>query len=138
MYVDYEYYSNECKGQLEQNDFNLLEPKVEDLVKLYMERFIAPWKYQETLEDYTDVDVRKAVCYQVDYLHECGGLSALNGTSDLDLTGVSQDGFSYTYGNTERGNKEFGIPFSSLAAQMIFTALRKAGYTNRRVDYLHD
>lgn len=71
------------------------------------------------------MELKRAVCYQIDYLQANGGLNALNGTSDLDLQSVSKDGFNYSYG--ERGNKFNGVPFSSVSAYMIKSELRRKG-----------
>lgn len=124
MEVSYEYYVDTFNGKIHQLEFeNLVEPAI-DIVRQYAEQFIAPWSLKKEMDDYC-LDLNKAVCYQIDYLQANGGLSALNGTSDLDLQSVSKDGFSYSYG--DRGNKFNGIPFSSVSANMIKSELRKKG-----------
>ena len=124
MKVSYEYYVDTFKGKICQPEFeDLIEPVI-DLVKGYAEQFIAPWALEKNI-DYYCLELKRAVCYQIDYLQANGGLNALNGTSDLDLQSVSKDGFNYSYG--DRGNKFNGVPFSSVSAYMIKSELRRKG-----------
>lgn len=124
MKVSYEYYVDTFKGKICQPEFEDLVEPVIDLVKGYAEQFIAPWVLEKNI-DYYCLELKRAVCYQIDYLQANGGLNALNGTSDLDLQSVSKDGFNYSYG--DRGNKFNGVPFSSVSAYMIKSELRRKG-----------
>ncbi len=124
MKVSYVYYVDTFNGKICQPEFEpLVEPAI-DLVKGYAEQFIAPWVLEKDI-DYYCLELKRAVCYQIDYLQANGGLNALNGTSDLDLQSVSKDGFNYSYG--DRGNKFNGVPFSSVSAYMIKSELRRKG-----------
>ena len=128
MKVSYEYYVDTFKGKICQPEFEDLVEPVIDLVKGYAEQFIAPWALEKNIRAisfYHCLELKRAVCYQIDYLQANGGLNALNGTSDLDLQSVSKDGFNYSYG--DRGNKFNGVPFSSVSAYMIKSELRRKG-----------
>lgn len=133
MKTTYRYYASVYGGKLCQVEFEELVGAATDLVKQYAEQYIAPWALRSNLEYYC-IDVNKAICYQIDYLSSNGGVSVLGGTSELDLTSVSKDGFTYNFVNNEggRGTKFNGMPFSPLAENQIKNELRKSGLMCRR------
>lgn len=124
MEVSYEYYVDTFKGKICQPEFEALVNPAIDIIKMYAEQFIAPWELEDKIDFYC-LDLKKAVCYQVDYMQSNGGLNTLNGSSDLDLQSVSKDGFNYTY--NDRGSKINGIPFSSITSSIVRNELRRKG-----------
>ena len=76
MKVSYEYYVDTFKGKICQPEFEDLVEPVIDLVKGYAEQFIAPWALEKNI-DYYCLELKRAVCYQIDYLQANGGLNAL-------------------------------------------------------------
>ena len=131
MEVTYKYYSSVFKGKLCQVEFEELVSVALDMAKQYAEQFIAPWALKPDIEYYCIKDIKKAVCYQIDYLAFNGGIKVLSGSSELDLTSVSKDGFTYNY-NADRGIKFNGIPFSPLAINIIRCGLHSNGLMCRR------
>lgn len=130
-YIDYAYYINEYHGKATDKEFREISSRAIDIVKMYMDRFIASWEYQSNIEDY-NCEVKKAVCYEIDYLLENGGLSTFNGKSDFDLKSVKTEGFEYAY-RSNRGSMFNGVPFSPVSADMIKKELRLKGYLKRAV-----
>lgn len=130
-YVDYDYYQNDFAGSVSKESFSTIVNKAVDITKMYMERFIASWDQKSSIEDY-NCDVRKAVCYEIDYLLENGGNSSLNGKSELDLKSVKTEGFEYQY-RDNRGSMFNGVPFSPVSMDLIKNELRLKGYMKRAV-----
>lgn len=130
-YVDYVYYSSEYKGVATDREFRDISNKAVDIVKMYMEQFIASWDYKSSIEEY-GCDVKKAVCYEIDYLLENGGASSFNGKSEFDLKTVKTEGFEYSY-RDNRGSMFNGVPFSLVSANIIKKELRLKGYMKRAV-----
>lgn len=130
-YVDYQYYRDDFAGVANEEDFNKIVFRAVDLVKMYMDRFIASWDQKSDIEAY-GCDVKKAVCYEIDYLIDNGGNSSLNGKSELDLKSVKTEGFEYQY-RDNRGSMFNGVPFSPVSADLIKKELRKKGYMKRAV-----
>lgn len=130
-YVDYDYYQNDFAGSVSKESFSTIVNKAVDITKMYMERFIASWDQKSSIEDY-NCDVRKAVCYEIDYLLENGGNSSLNGKSELDLKSVKTEDFEYQY-HDNRGSMFNGVPFSPVSMDLIKNELRLKGYMKRAV-----
>lgn len=130
-YIDYVYYSSEYQGKATDKEFRDISNKATDIVKMYMERFIASWDQKSTIEEY-GCDVKKAICYEIDYLLENGGASSFNGKSEFDLKTVKTEGFEYYY-RDNRGSMFNGTPFSPMSADMIKKELRLKGYMKRAV-----
>ena len=121
MEVTYKYYSSVFKGKLCQVEFEELVSVAVDMAKQYAEQFIAPWALKPDIEYYCIKDIKAFN----------GGIKVLSGSSELDLTSVSKDGFTYNY-NADRGIKFNGIPFSPLAINIIRCGLHSNGLMCRR------
>ena len=125
--MDYEYYSNTYGGTLRETEFKKLLTKAELLVKSFIDERLKATQLKADLSDYGDFD--EALCLEIDYLDQNGGVAALNGSSDLDLKQVQSSGYTFQVdtgaSSEERSYK--GIPFSPLAKTMILTELRKRG-----------
>lgn len=130
-YVDYNYYNSEFHGKASEDDFNSVINPVVDIVKSYMEGYIASWNYQTNIEAY-ECDVKNAICYEVDYLLANGGYNAIAGSNEKDLQSVSVDGFSYTFKKNKVSTYK-GIPFSPLSISKIKSELQHKGYLYRGV-----
>ena len=130
-YIDYIYYSVIYQGKATDKEFRDISNRATDIVKMYMERFIASWDQKSSIEEY-GCDVKKAICYEIDYLLENGGNSALNGKNELDLKTVKTEGFEYQY-RDNRGSMFNGVPFSQVSMNLIKNELRLKGYMKRAV-----
>lgn len=130
-YIDYVYYSNEYRGKATDREFREISIRAVDIVKMYMERFITSWDQKSSIEEY-GCDVKKAICYEIDYLLENGGASSFNGKNEFDLKSVKTEGFEYSY-RDNRGSMFNGVAFSPISADMIKKELRLKGYMKRAV-----
>lgn len=130
-YIDYVYYSQTYQGKASDREFREISIRAVDIVKMYMERFIASWDQKYRIEEY-GCDVKKAICYEIDYLLENGGASSFNGKNEFDLKSVKTEGFEYSY-RDNRGSMFNGVPFSPISADMIKKELRLKGYMKRAV-----
>lgn len=136
--VDYEYYSSEFKGTVSEAIFNELEPKVCDIISIYIMSIIPSDRVKDTLDDY-EIDLKKDICYQIDYINE-QGKDILNGSQAKNrLKSVKNAAFTYEYDLSETDNVESvnGIPISPFASIHIRTELNKQGYFNRLVEQCH-
>ena len=116
-YIDYVYYRNAYQGRATDKEFRDISNRATDIVKMYMERFIASWDQKSSIEEY-GCDVKKAICYEIDYLLENGGASSFNGKNEFDLKSVKTEGFEYSY-RDNRGSMFNGVPFSPVSADLI-------------------
>lgn len=130
-YIDYVYYRNAYQGRATDKEFRDISNRATDIVKMYMERFIASWDQKSSIEEY-GCDVKKAICYEVDYLLENGGASSFDGKNEFDLKSVKTEGFEYSY-RDNRGSMFNGVPFSPVSADLIKKELRLKGYMKRAV-----
>lgn len=130
-YIDYVYYRNAYQGRATDKEFRDISNRATDIVKMYMERFIASWDQKSSIEEY-GCDVKKAICYEIDYLLENGGASSFNGKNEFDLKSVKTEGFEYSY-RDNRGSMFNGVPFSPVSADLIKKELRLKGYMKRAV-----
>ena len=121
--MDYTYYREVYKGMLGQTEFDLLLPKAEDVIKMFIDDRVRTDQLKDTLNAYGDLD--KAICFEIDYIDQNGGIAALNGASDLDIKQVQTSGYSFQVGSGGQSYK--GIPFSPLAKSAIMTELRRNG-----------
>lgn len=127
--MEYEYYRDTYQGQLTKAEFDQLLPKVKMLLKTFIDDLIRTEHLRKSLDDYGDFD--DALCLELDYLAQNGGIVAINGSSDLDLKQVQSSGYTFQIGadtsvsHDERSYK--GIPFSPLARAQIITILRQKG-----------
>lgn len=73
-YIDYVYYSNEYRGKATDREFREISIRAVDIVKMYMERFIASWDQKSSIEEY-GCDVKKlfamrlTICLKTVVLH---------------------------------------------------------------------
>lgn len=126
--LNYLYYKNTFKGSLSEDDFSSLASAIYDLVQQICEAYIPSWEYRDSLEEY-GLNLDKAMCYQIDFINELGGLKAMNGASDADITSVKTEEFTYAINqNIKRFN---GIPISPIAKNAIMKELRIHGYLKR-------
>lgn len=137
MYVEYEYYHEQFKGSLDQNEFETLEKHASMTVQLYMEQYIAAWDLKKTINDY-GVDLKDAVCCLVDFFKSLGGLTVIQSfePSDFDIKSVKTEGFEYSF-DENRMKERFiyfnGAPFSVMVANMIKKELRMNGFLKRKI-----
>ncbi len=130
--MNYQYYVDTYKGELDKPEFDRLISKVEMLVKAYVDSLLRIEQIKDTLNEYGNFN--DALCLEVDYLQQNGGVNALNGSSDLDIKQVQTSGYTFQIGSDlDEDERSFnGIPFSPLAKSMILTKLRKQGLLSMR------
>ena len=121
--MDYQYYRDEYKGTIRETEFYVLLPKAEAVLKMYIDDRVRTDQLQDPLDGYGHFD--KALCFEVDYIDQNGGTTAVNGASDLDLKQVQSSGYTFQMGNGGQSYK--GIPFSPLAKSVIMAELRRKG-----------
>lgn len=95
--MDYQYYRDDYKGTIGEAEFNVLLPKAEAVLKMYIDDRVRTDQLQDTLDGYGKLD--KALCFEVDYIDQNGGAAAVNGASDLDLKQVQSSGYTFQMGN---------------------------------------
>lgn len=95
--------------------FNDLEPIAIKVIDSYIKSKVPFWKALP-INDY-DFDLSEVITLEIDYLNEHGGLEALNGNSDLNLSSVSTSGFSYSMQNTSQTFE--GVPLSGIAKSKL-------------------
>ncbi len=107
--VDFAWYSETFKGQLSQESFDALLPVAEDIINLSVTKAIGTSP---------DENVKKAVCYQVDFLDERG-----------DVEGLTKSESMGTYSST----KTFGLQTSAglPISKMALAFLTKSGNMSR-------
>ena len=126
--VDFNYYKDMFKGNIGEGEFSSLLPYVTSFLNSYCESYIAGWKTKESFNDY-ELNLNDAVCYQLDFIFQNGGINVFNGQSDLDVTSVNASGYSYSLNNEVKKFK--GIPMSMLADEIILKELRLKGFLSK-------
>lgn len=98
MITDYEFYQKNFDSSIDEETFNKLnmqsQPIIEYLTRCSEEMLLS---YSEHLDN-----IKKAICSQIFYLQQNGGMSVLNGESKNLLTSESYGG-SYSY--SKQNNK---------------------------------
>ena len=115
MILSFEEYTTLGGTLLDEVEYSQIEPRTER---------IPYWKVQ-ALEDY-DMDLKKAVLYQIDFIEAHGGMDCFVGSSDMNFTGATTSGFSYSVDNAKT-IRFHDIPLSSLAVSELDYQLLKAG-----------
>lgn len=129
--MNYQYYSDHHKGELKEAEYDRLMPGVKILLKTFIDSLLRVEQLKNKLEDYGNFD--DAICLEIDYLNQNGGIAAINGSSDFDLKQVQSSGYTFQVDVNGSGERTFnGIPFSPLARSMIITELRKQGMLSMR------
>ena len=124
MILSFEEYTTAGGTVLDENEYALLEPLTEDLLASYIREKIPHWKVQP-LEEY-NINLKKAIRYQVDFVEAHGGMDCFVGSSDMNFTGASTSGFSYSVDNANT-IRFHDIPLSSLAVSELDYQLLQAG-----------
>ena len=125
--LDYQRYQT-CGGSLSKIEFDQLMPDVCRLINSYIQSLIPYWKVKP-LDDY-GIDFSEEITMQIDFIDENGGISALHGNSDFNVSSVSTKGFTYKSGNRNRLNFN-GIPLSPMTVSGLQYKMRSAGLMTR-------
>ena len=120
----------ECGGSLSEIEFDQLMPKVCQLINSYIQNLIPYWKVKP-LNVY-GIDFSEEITMQIDFIDENGGISALHGNSDFNVSSVSTKGFTYKNGNRKRLTFN-GIPLSPMMVSGLHYKLRSASLMTRRL-----
>lgn len=124
-YIDKAYYCDTFHGkEIPEGDFDRLADIASDLVY-----DICRIKPKET--DLVDERFKKAVAYQVEFLHEQGGTEAIVGRSEATMAGSSESLGDYSVsantGAQQVITTKDGLPVSSMAVMQ----LRRLGLMSR-------
>lgn len=126
--IDFAYYKDIHNGGIGEMEFDSLLSAVCVFLKIFMESYISQSKQKETIEEY-QCNIDDAICYEIDYIAQNGGLKAFQGASDTEVSSVTTSGFKVDYGAATSSYN--GIPLSPLSKSLITKELRKKGYMNR-------
>lgn len=124
--VEYSYYEESFKGKLDKEEFEDIEAKACDVVKAYIMGFISinDIKYIDKL------DLKNAICYQVDFMDTIGK-NVINGDkSQQDLKSISTSGFNYSYKDNDKYDYVGNVPISSMTSVLVKQELRVKGFLN--------
>ena len=124
MILSFEEYTALGGTLLDEVEYSQIEPRTESLLEAYIREKIPYWKAQ-TLEDY-NMDLKKVILFQIDFLKYHGGMDCFVGSSDMNFTGATTSGFSYSVDNAKT-IRFHDIPLSSLAISELDYQLLKAG-----------
>lgn len=124
MILSFEEYTALGGRLTDEDQYNLIEPRTETLIEAYIREKIPFWKVR-VLEDY-ELDLSKVILYQVDFIDAHGGLDCFVGSSDMNFTGATTSGFSYSVDSTKTV-RFHDIPLSSLAISELDYQLLKVG-----------
>lgn len=94
----YNYYSQEFKGKLTEEQFNAIVPWAQDTLMVIVDENVPYWRIPDV--DWNDTRFYKAQCLQVDFISESGGVESLKANTPL-LTEVETAGFKYKYAKNE-------------------------------------
>lgn len=116
-YINKEYYKDVFKGtNIPETEFDRLAEIASDIT--YDVCNTKPDKY-----DCKDEYFLKAVAYEVEFLHEQGGIDAVVGFSDADTSYSSEHlgNYSYTGNNKDKNGVKFinGVPVSSMSIMLL-------------------
>lgn len=119
-YVDYEYYKNTYKGELDEElAIKLLEKTSDDIDKLTYGRIRK--KGFNNLTEYQKELIKKAVCYQVDFQNKYGEYL------DMPINSFSAGDISMSF---NKGNQGAG---GVIADKKVLDYLSQTGLTSRRL-----
>lgn len=90
----FNYYSQEFKGKLTEEQFNAIVPWAQDTLKVVVDDNVPFWRIPDM--DWNDERFFKAQCLQIDFIAESGGVESLKADTPL-LTEVETAGFKYKY-----------------------------------------
>lgn len=91
MYVDYEFYSNNWGGDVEENEFKRLELQARSVIDMYT---FGRLKNKKTIPD----EVKYAMCELIDYEKQ------LNDTGGKEIAGEKTASHSITYAVSKQGS----------------------------------
>lgn len=127
--LDYDYYEKVFKGKVSKTDFAELLPYITDFVEGYCESMISTFKRKESFVEY-ELDIRKAECYQLDFIYTKGGIAMLMGSIEANVKKITTSNF--TIDTSEETTEQYdGVPLSPFAKKQVLSELRKKGYLNR-------
>lgn len=133
--MDYTFYKDEYGGELPEEEFNKYLPKAKNVIFQYINYLVPFYKIKDTLEEY-ELNLDMAICYMIDFMDETGGTSIVNGSSDLDITNVQTDGFTFgTPRSTTTAESEIpsfnGIYVAPMTDSWIRNQLKRKGLMYR-------
>lgn len=121
--IPYQKYQN-CGGTLDEAEFNQLEPGVCRLIESYIKTIIPYWKIRKLTE--YNIDFSDVITIQIDFIAENGGVAALNGNSDFNVSSVSTKGFNYQM-KAKQVPMFNNVPLSPLITTELRDLLRQEG-----------
>lgn len=131
MIVDRSYYEDVYHGT-ETNDFEHLNDVAQSFIE-YVTRS-TPESLKQAPDSTLEV-VKKAICAEIEYLVQLGGIKALNSKQELQKTSESYAGaYSYSINSKQQGEVKYanGIPY----APLVDIYLDKTGLLYTGVSYV--
>lgn len=130
--VDYEYYSAFTDDSIDEAMFNKLNTQSQFIIL----KGVIHRDYDCVIGMDEDIvtDVKNAICAQISYMNENGGLSMLSGNNSSLLTSESYGG-SYSYSKQENKAYDFIKYVNGIAiAPMVYIHLQDTGLLYAGVD----
>lgn len=123
-FVDHEFYADAFNGaEIPQDEFDRLADDASEIIKSIVQREISA-------EDAVSEDIKRAACYQIEYMFEAGGsLEIENAMLDGAISSEKLGDFSETRTreNLTHSHSVGGFPASSMTVNI----LRRMGYMSR-------
>lgn len=130
MILSFEEYQEAGGTRVPENEYNELEPMVEDLIDAYIKEHVPFWRILNL--DAYGLDLTKVIKYQVDFLQAHGGVDCFVGQSDLNFKQATTSGFTYSVDNTKT-ETFYDLPLSSLAKSELDYQLKLKGLSNTAI-----
>lgn len=128
--MNYAYYTETYKGKLEEAIFEEILPKAIDIMTMFANELCGT-----SLELGEYGLFKKAICYEVDCIHQFD-LATINGAQgEQAITTVKTEGYTVEY---SKGAQKFflykGLPMASMSKMLIENELKRNGHYRLLVD----
>lgn len=120
-------------GNLDEAEFNELEPLVAFNIEGYIAYIIPKWKVKDSLEEYNLDNLGYILRMQIDFISSCGGINAMMGKSDFDIRSVATSGITMQMGTSSNVRYHDGVPLAPIVSSLLVKELRKKGYMSLAV-----
>lgn len=130
MLVTYDEYKDAGgRAVTSQQEYEKLEPMVEQLLDAYIKVTIPYWRIKR-LEDY-GLDFKGVIVNQIEFVQAHGGLDYFQGNHDLTLKTVTTSGFSYSMDSSDKMPAIYNLPLSAIAKIEMDNLLLRAGLSSK-------
>lgn len=115
-------------GKLQEAEFNELLPFIVANIESLIAEYVPKWRLEDDLESYDLDNINYILRMQIDFIASSGGINALMGKSDFDITSVTTSGITMQIGSSSQITYHEGVPISPLVRSILVKELRKKGY----------